>query len=63
MSTKRIVVQAVTAAVLFFVIKLILEQNTDAGTLKREGITALFFGLAYGLYLAVRRWLANRNSD
>lgn len=57
MKVKRIVIQAATAALLFFGIKLILEKSTSQETLVREGLTALVFGLAYGVYLVVRsRW-------
>lgn len=57
MSVKRIIVQAAVAALLFFGIKLILEKSTAQETLVREGVTALVFGLVYGIYLAVRsKW-------
>lgn len=57
MDYRRIVIQAATAALLFFGIKLILEKSTSQETLVREGVTALVFGLAYGVYLVVRnRW-------
>lgn len=55
MITKRIIVQAAVAAVLFWIIKLILEKSTATETLIREGKIALLFGFVYAVYLVVRQ--------
>jgi hypothetical protein len=52
----RILLQVSVAAVLYFVISLILEKNISADILLREGRDSLIFGIAYAFFL----WIWNR---
>ena len=54
-SKQRILIQAVLAGLMFFIVKLILERSVSSETLIREGITALVFALVYGIYLVARQ--------
>lgn len=54
MVTKRIVIQALAAGVMFFIVKLILERSTSIETLKAQGLFALVFTALYGIYLVIR---------
>ncbi|MDG1572155.1 hypothetical protein OZ410_07490 [Robiginitalea sp. M366] len=63
MGTRRIVIQAGVAALMFFIIKLILERSTAPEVIQREGLTAILFGVLYGGYLVVReRWRRKKDS-
>jgi prolipoprotein diacylglyceryltransferase len=54
-SKQRVLLQAVLAGLMFFIVKLILERSTSRETLIQEGITALVFALVYGIYLVAKK--------
>ena len=60
MKLQQNLIQALLGGLMFFIFKLILEGNTSAETLEREGYSALVFALVYGIYLVVRERLGKR---
>ena len=60
MKLQQNLIQALLGGLMFFIFKLILEGNTSAETLEREGCSALVFVLVYGIYLVVRERLGKR---
>lgn len=54
MDRKKLLIQVVVAALLFWIIKLILERDMSTETMIREGKIALVFGIAYAVFLIIR---------